>query len=170
MVTLILQASAVGFFMLTFCLVCVLTTVENFMSEIWSLGYSTHFPNRFIRRGSDPSILHLTLLNLISASITSGWNVIQKKMSSCAGRNPLVGVIVKYFLQKVVSHSNLAPISPRLDSWRDFVFLEYFVTTPNPIVSSISFSSMPWHDPIILSNFLYSQLSIILYASSFLKL
>lgn len=45
-----------------------------------------HLPKRLMKKGSEPSMLHLTLLNLISGSITLGWKVIWKYWSSWGGR------------------------------------------------------------------------------------
>ena len=43
-----------------------------------------------------------------------GWKVIKKLTSSWAEICPLLGTIVKYFEQKVVSQTNLQEISPKL--------------------------------------------------------
>jgi hypothetical protein len=51
--------------------------------------------------------------------------------------------MVKYFPQNVVSHSNLEPISPKLDSWTVLDIFEFTTTVPNPTVSSINFISIP---------------------------
>jgi hypothetical protein len=112
--------------------------------------------------GSAPYTLQRTLLKRMSGSTTSGWKVIVKWVSSFGGRKPLEGVIVKKRAQKVVSHSNLAPMSPRLLNYRVFVFLELTVTTPKPIVSSISFSSMPWQVPYTERSLRVSWFSTIL--------
>jgi len=79
-----------------------------------------------------------------------------KLISSLGGIYPLEGEIVKYLLQKIVFHSNLAPISPKLDNYTVFTFLLFTVTTPKPIVSSISLSSIPWHVACIFNNFFTS--------------
>jgi len=113
-------------------------------------------PSNVINIGSPPSILHLTLLNLISLSITFGWNVISKNISSCAGILPFSGEIVKKCLQNYVSHSKFAGKSPIFTIYNVLVYLLFITTDPNPNVSSITFNSIPWHAPIIFSNFLSS--------------
>ena len=47
-----------------------------------------HFPIKFMKIGSLSAILHLTFMNLISLSTTSGWNVTSIYKSSCGGKNP----------------------------------------------------------------------------------
>ena len=76
---------------------------------------------------------------------------------------------MKYFPQKVVSHSNLDPTSPKLESWMVLVIFELTTTVPNPTVSSINFISIPWAVAKIFNNFFFYWFSMILQNISLLK-
>jgi len=97
--------------------------------------------------GSLSAILHLTFINLISLSTTSGWKVTSIYKSSCGGKNPWSGLIVKNLEQNLVSQLKWHPISPRFDNWIVLVNLELITTAPNPMVFSNNFNSTPCEHP-----------------------
>lgn len=126
----------------------------NLSYWIVSAGWGMHFPTKLTNKGYDPSTLHLTL-NLISLSGTLGWKVTLNIRSSWGTMYPFYGEIVKYFPQNVVSHSNLDPMSPKLDNWMVFVIFEFITTVPNPTVSSINFIYIPCEHPVTFINFFF---------------
>lgn len=121
-----------------------------------------HFPIKFTNKGSIPSTEHFTL-NLMSLSTTFGWKVTSNRISSWAFKWPFYGVIVKYFPQNFVSHSNFDEISPKFDNCIVFVIFEFITTVPKPTVSSINFIYMPCAVVNTFNSFLFYWLSTILY-------